>query len=36
MSIFAIAISVCALSAVVCYMLLPALFSKREQDEQDE
>ena len=35
-TIFAIAISVCALSAIVCYMLLPALFSKREQDEQNE
>ncbi len=35
-TIFAIAISVCALSAVVCYMLLPALFSKREKNEQEK
>jgi transcriptional regulator with XRE-family HTH domain len=34
--IVAIAVSVCALSAVVCYMLLPALFAKREKDRQEE
>lgn len=34
--IVAIAVSVCALSAVVCYMLLPALFAKREKDQQEE
>ena len=34
--IVAIAVSVCALSAVVCYMLLPALFVKREKDRQEE
>ena len=34
--IFVVAAMLCGAACVVCNMLLPALFSKREQDEQNE